>query len=139
MKSLTQKIKIWCNNAVSRSFGKYSFYFQHAVSTTKYQAVFTHILSAQIGSELSLRENFRQRRFKLNCLPKISMTFWLSNTFPRLVNVLAIHNDLLTQYFFDTNYFQLLIRASEVLKNQVFISQLFSSLFASNQWIMKLW
>ena len=42
--------------------------------TTKCQEVFTHILSVQIGSELSQRENFWQRRFKLNCLPKISMT-----------------------------------------------------------------
>ena len=25
MKSLTQKTKIWCNNALSRRFGKYSF------------------------------------------------------------------------------------------------------------------
>ena len=50
------------------------FYFEHAVSTTKYQAVFTQILSVQIGSELSPREHFWQRRFELNCLPKISMT-----------------------------------------------------------------
>ena len=26
LKSLTQKTKIWCNNAVSRRFGKYSFH-----------------------------------------------------------------------------------------------------------------
>ena len=25
MKSLTQKTKIWCNNALSRKFGRYSF------------------------------------------------------------------------------------------------------------------
>ena len=68
----------------------------------------------------------------------------------RVGNVVADHNDLLTQWRpiwmskFCANIF--LIRttsnylwASEVSKNQVFKSQFFSSSHASNQWIMKIW
>ena len=33
LKSLTQKTKIWCNNALSRKFGRYSFQQKHVFST----------------------------------------------------------------------------------------------------------
>ena len=68
----------------------------------------------------------------------------------RVANVVADHNDLLTQWrpikmsYFCANIFLIWTTsnyfwASEVSKNQVFKSQFFSSSHASNQWIMKIW
>ena len=42
MKSLTQKTKIWCNNAVSRRFGKYSFSIFEALYFLKRYLCFSH-------------------------------------------------------------------------------------------------
>ena len=89
LRSLSQKTKIWCNNAVSRRFGKYSFQYQDQQCTavcnllwqpTNHPATFpalSKLLGCQASSSfLVIYDHFFQTWKRIVMHGKLKRKFW---------------------------------------------------------------